>query len=251
MPLKIISFNTWYSRYWSKIIPFLQSVDADIFCLQEVSRNFPHFGLENVDMVEKITTAFPNYHCVYAPILARQENEKVQDLGNMILCKQEILQQNAHYLFQQPDWKIDDYENQARNLVEVQVACDGKILSVFNTHLSYSARFIDSPRKIIESQKLRAIIEKREHSILCGDLNSPPNSKVLQELNAILPNSDGSSQFTFAKYPFDYNGFKVSGLEYKLDYILATSRVTIENVQVPDISISDHLPIIADIQILT
>ncbi len=251
MPLKIISFNTWYSKFWSKMVPYLQSVNADIICLQEVSRNWPNFGLEKVDVVEKITQALPGYSCVYAPILARVEKGIVQDLGNLTLCKRNIVQKKIHYLFQQPDWKIDDYENQARNMVEVQLDCDGELLSIFNTHLSYSARFVDSPRKILESQKMKKIIEKREHAILCGDLNSPPNSKVIEELRSILPRGDYSSEFTFAKYPFDYNGFHVSSLEYKLDYILATSSVKIENVHVPDISISDHLPIVADVQIST
>lgn len=245
MKLKIVSYNIWAGKHYKEVLHFLRQERADVMCLQEVGRNNPyHPELVAVDILEELRKAFPEYAVVYAPIGQRINNGVEQSWGNVILSKHKIRSSKLHYFFQQPDW-IQEHDKQARNALETQIEVDGSILTVFTTHLTYAHEFVSSPRQLIETKKLINAVGNKKLTVLAGDINAHLDTEVMRLLQKKFPHSDGLSQPTFAKHPFSYKEFDVTYLKYKIDHILATKDITIERVTIPDLSASDHLPLVA------
>jgi len=243
MVIKFLTYNIWYSKNWRKIISFIKKQIPDIFTLQEVTSNFPEFNLNNTDVVAEFRKAFPKYQSVFAPILYKEEGGKVIQFGNMILSRFPITNHKAHYFFKQPDWNVDDYENQARHLLEAQIDVKGKRIFVFTTHLTYSKSFQDNPKKIEEAKKIVEIIKDKKPTILAGDFNSTPDSEVIRIIDAQIKYIDREKHPTWTKHPFSKDGFEANTLDWKLDYIFLSKDLSHQNLQIIDTDLSDHLPI--------
>lgn len=83
-----------------------------------------------------------------------------------------------------------------------------------------------------------------------GDFNSAPDSSTIKKietrLKAIGPDY---SELTFTTKPFQHEAFRVDGLEWRLDYIFATSDIKVLSSKIIETDYSDHLPILAEIEV--
>ena len=248
MIIKFLTYNIWYGKNWKEIIPFIKNLSPDIFALQEVTSNLSKFDLGNVDIVIELQKAFPEHQSVFAPINYKKELGKVIQYGNMILSRFPIINHKVHYFFKQPDW-TDDYENQARHLLEARIDVEGKGISVFTTHLTYSKAFQDNPKKIKEAEKIVDIISDKKPTILAGDFNSTPNSKTIKSIDTQIKYLDREKRPTWTKHPFSKDGFKANTLNWKLDYIFLSEDLSHQNLEIIDTALSDHLPMKVEINL--
>lgn len=249
MDLKFLTYNLWYSKNWKAEIRFLQKQNADIFTLQEVTKNLPKFGLDNTDVFNELKRSFPNYQGFFAPITRKIENGKEISFGNAIFSRYPIVSSQAYYFLKPLGW-TDDYENQSRNLAEAVIRISNRLLYVFTTHLTYSPGFIDTVNKVKEAKKIVDIIEDKTPFILAGDFNSHPSTKVIETISRIVPYLDKKeNKSTWTKQPFSYKDFSENELRWKLDYVFASRELSCINYQLENISLSDHLPIIVDFKI--
>jgi endonuclease/exonuclease/phosphatase family metal-dependent hydrolase len=82
--------------------------------------------------------------------------------------------------------------------------------------------------------------------IFAGDLNSKEGSEIVCLLEQSLSNAlRGSDLRTFANHPFSFQGFEVNDLEYLLDYIFVNDQVRVLAVHAENVAGSDHLPVVA------
>lgn len=248
MIIKFLTYNIWYSKNWREIILFIKNLSPDIFALQEVTSNLPKFDLENTNVIIEIQKAFPEHQSVFAPINYEKKFGKEVQFGNMILSRFPIISHKTHYFFKQPDW-TDDYENQARHLLETQIDMEGKRIFVFTTQLSYSKAFQDNPKKIEEAKKIVDIIKNRKPTILAGDFNSTPKSEVIRTIDAQIKYLDRKKYPTWTKHSFSKNGFETNTLNWKLDYIFLSEDLSHQNLEIVDTALSDHLPIKVEISL--
>lgn len=107
---KFINYNLWFSKNWKKEIAFLQRQNADIFTLQEVTRNLPKFGLDETDVFTELTNSFLSHRGIFAPITYKIENNKEIAFGNAIFSRFPIVSSKTYYYLKPLDW-TDDYEN--------------------------------------------------------------------------------------------------------------------------------------------
>lgn len=54
---------------------------------------------------------------------------------------------------------------------------------------------------------------------------------------------------TWTVHPFDYRGWKVKDLEYRVDNILVSPGLTLKDGRTIKSKLSDHLPVVAEIEI--
>lgn len=248
MIIKFLTYNIWYSKNWKEIIPFIKNHSPDIFALQEVTSNLPKFDLDNTDVIIELQKAFPEHQNVFAPINYEKKFGRVAQFGNMILSRFPIVNHKAHYFFKQPDW-TDDYENQARHLLEAQIDVEGKRIFVFTTQLTYSKAFQDNPKKIKEAKKIVDIIKDKKPTILAGDFNSTPNSEVIKTIDAQIKYLDREKRPTWTKHFFSKDGFEANTLNWKLDYIFLSKDLSHQDLDIIDTTLSDHLPMKVEISL--
>jgi len=149
---------------------------------------------------------------------------------------------------QDPNIQNPDYSKEGRVYIETIIEVDGKKITIATTHMSYTHKFVLTPKKEAETNKMIEILkEKNSNFIFTGDLNSPPDSYTINELSKLLKNAGPTlEQNTWTTKPFSYNGFNADTLNWRLDYCFVTPDIEVKSSQIIDTPYSDHLPILIE-----
>ncbi len=124
---------------------------------------------------------------------------------------------------------------EVRYCLKAIVRIPGGILNVFSTHLGLDA--VDRKPQVEVLAKL--VKTEKDPVILMGDFNC--GSGELQPLYDVMV--DVGEKFRFKDtYPCD-------NPTYRIDYIFISPETICTNLYVPDCDASDHLPVIADLQL--
>jgi endonuclease/exonuclease/phosphatase family metal-dependent hydrolase len=175
--------------------------DADVICLQEVSRYDSEMdGGKGTDQATVLGTFFPGYHPVFGPALDRQGNVPAQrrQFGNLILSRLPVLQVFKHLLPQPAP--AEPCKHMPRQALEVVVEINDGPLRIVTTHLEYHSesqrqaqarRLREVQAEVIKNQQYAnnapssgpyAAVPRPARSILCGDFNSAPDDSVYNML---------------------------------------------------------------------
>jgi endonuclease/exonuclease/phosphatase family metal-dependent hydrolase len=251
MQFKLISYNIWHGKKWDILLPWLKEQNPDILCLQEVTSYKQNWGdNQDVDLFEVLKQELDLNGVLGKAWHERDEYESYQ--GCAILTRFPITSHRIHFLsgnLSYGDEFDHDWSREPRVAVEASLDVHSQAVSIYTTHLSYHKYFADDARKLRQATKLhRLAVNSASHTptLICGDFNSLPKSKVIDLFSSTFTNClDRKSFRSFARYPFKHDDFEVNTLEYLLDNLFVSDGITCQNIEVPNTAASDHLPIIA------
>jgi endonuclease/exonuclease/phosphatase family metal-dependent hydrolase len=244
MKISILQWNIWYKEDIQNIAEFLQAHPADIICLQELTRDYAKQRTADTTkyISEKLGYAY------YAEAM-RPNDEWIQ--CNAIFSRFPITDKYATWI-NEPigTGGIDD---EYRAYVEATLDVNGTEIAVGTTHMSYTHKFITTPRKEEEADKLCAALTRKNEQrriLLAGDLNATPDTPTIQKVSSILKNvGPDISNKTWTTKPFSYDGFEETKLNWRLDYIFASPTFEVVSSEVLTTDYSDHLPVRAVVEI--
>ncbi len=275
--MKIISWNIQSTQGCDAKFDFQRICDtlnaqgnADVICLQEVSRNFEEYGAN--DQLALFQKAFPDFEAVWAPALSlRSQNKCRREFGNLTLVRSPLLL-NAH-LHSLPNPPAQGLMQMPRSLVETRIAYQDKTLSLFNTHLAYhhqaermaqvqyicqlKAQGMERQRAPSQAEGSGAYhpLQEADDFLLCGDLNL---TQYTQEYEYLISTAQWVDCWT-ALYPnikhpatcgiFDHIQWKEG--ENCRDFFMITPSLqeNLISMQVDQkTNASDHQPIILDLR---
>jgi endonuclease/exonuclease/phosphatase family metal-dependent hydrolase len=245
MKISILQWNIWGVEDIHNICKFLKENPADIFCLQELTVNYPKQTVKNT----------PNYlskelglnHFYKEVPIESIDGEKMW-LANGVFCKPPMIKKDFCWT-RQPGRAGDD--NETRVYIEAELNINGHQLAIGTTHMSYTHRFEPTPNKIKETNRLLKFISKYSKKfIIAGDFNSAPGSYTIEKFKNKYQNlGPDFKQNTWATKPFSYNGFEESELNWRLDHIFGTKDIKLIKSEILQTEFSDHLPILSIIEI--
>lgn len=183
-------------------------VDADVICLQEVTRGFSDIsGNPQRDQVAELTALLPGYRVIFAPGVDRTHGDGTpRQFGNVIATRLPVREIFRHAL----PWPADpDVASMPRVALEVTVLAGTSPLRVICTHLEYYSK----PQREAQADALRQWhTEACDHArrpgksekkpgpftpeprptaaVLCGDFNSKPDDVAYRRV--LEPYSDGT-----------------------------------------------------------
>ncbi|MCL5784026.1 MAG: endonuclease/exonuclease/phosphatase family protein, partial [Patescibacteria group bacterium] len=101
----------------------------------------------------------------------------------------------------------------------------------------------DTESRINQSQKINQFLKKLpREKILCGDFNLALNTQSVKILEEDMVNLIKKYQITATRNKF------FPGEEKFADYTFVSNGINVKNFQVPDIEVSDHLPMILEFE---
>lgn len=236
MNITVLQWNIWYKEDIRNIAEFLGEHRADVICLQELTiQDIPEVGHTPNFIAKQL-----GYHHFYKEIDLGKDKIKI---ANGIFSKYPIVAANWQWINEATG--TGHYDDENRAYIEVTLDVNGEEFTVATTHMSYTNAFISTSRKQQETQRLIEILKnKHRNFVFTGDLNAAPGSPTIQAVSSVLQNvGPDLSQNTWTTKPFSYDGFEETKLNWRLDYVFATSNIKTTNVEVLNTEYSDHLPV--------
>jgi endonuclease/exonuclease/phosphatase family metal-dependent hydrolase len=242
--IKMLQWNVWYHENYKNTVEFIKKTNPDILCAQELTINFG--ANPGIDIPKEIAKANGYNYFFQAAKITGTNGEELQ-MGNAIFSRFPI--QDKKYSLVQ-DGK-DSADSEDRYYIEVLLHIKGTQLKVGTVHLSYSPAFAMTEKKLAEAEKLYGAVQNNhEKFILTGDMNAKPGSPIIEGLEEMFIHADpNTDRPTWTTKPFSYQGFEADSLDWRLDYIFATEDINVVSNKIIETNYSDHLPILAEVQI--
>ena len=230
--MKVIFLNVWQGKIRDKLAQFLksQSHSTDIFCFQEAYEETKSLLRNCLPSFQEITATKPMAFSDNFFDQATYVGKSIPILQSEILLKEENetgLGLTIHARHKEHDFFICNFHGQ--------------------TYLGEDNK-LDSSIRLVQSEKIiNSLQDKTGLKIIGGDFN-------------ILPEAESIRMFRENGYRDLIKEFKISTTRNRLaldlypkkqyfsDYCFASPDVKIKNFSVPNIEISDHLPLILELE---
>lgn len=231
--LKIVCYNIRYGELASleEIAAFFNDQEADIVALQEIDVNTNRPGAPHQNGKDFITEL--GYHSGMLTAYARTIYYSGGYYGIGILSKYPFTQTRKVLLPMTQGAR----EQRAMLLADVELP-NGKIITFVSTHLDHSTSDVRSAQVELINQTL---MDNPYPVIIAGDFNAAPESKEIKE---------GMKDWGRA-CPLEFTA-PAKAPRVKIDYIFyhPVDKWNVLKSETPQIQLSDHLPVTAEMELI-
>ena len=235
-----------------------ESSDAtDIFCFQEIFRS--PAGIKECrdvrpNIFSEVETLLPNFSSLFAPSQDRFDNTGPVNfqitVGQGIFAKKNIKIEShgSVFIYKELNGGADEIENLPDNMQFIRFSVDNKKYIVCNLHgIAYPGHKLDTPERLAQSRKIVEFLQGEDGTkILCGDFNLLPQTKsiaMIEETGMVNLIKKFKIERTRSRLsPF----FGKPDFQKFADYTFVSPDVDVINFGVPDIDISDHMPMVLE-----
>ncbi len=257
--MKLISLNTWGGREFNSLVKFIKQhqKNTDIFCFQEVFSTTSNVKLNyerKMNLFEDLSKVLTNYQGYFSPslqnyaIFSRSEVYKTDfdlEFGLSIFVNKNISVNSFGDFFVYGKRNIfnpNDLNTIPRNVQYLTFTKSDKKFTICNLHgIWLKEGKQDTPARLKQSKQINEFLDKHDgEKILCGDFNLGLNTKSIKILEKNMKN-------LIKEYAVSTTRNKLfPGHEKFADYTFVTRDIKVKSFEVPDIEISDHLPMILE-----
>jgi endonuclease/exonuclease/phosphatase family metal-dependent hydrolase len=253
--------------------------DADVICLQEVSRFDTELdGGIGADQVAVLSALFPDHVAIFGPALDRlnEGTHQRRQFGNLILSRLPVIQIFNHLLPQPAP--AEPCKHMPRQALEVVIETKEGPLRITTTHLEFhcaeqrlaqAGRIRDVQAEVLANLSYAltapasgpyAAIDRPARSIICGDFNSAPDDTIYQTLTAPITNMPGGYRdawrWVHNQTPhaptcgiYDHNQWPEGPHCRDFFFISEDMRELVSDVQVQiETDASDHQPVLLSLK---
>lgn len=246
MNIKILQWNILWTEKIENIVSALKKIDADIICLQELTRGAKVNN--NIDTAMFVAKEL-DFHYFYQDAQVWPSGEK-QAQGNAVFSRFPITDSRCLFL-QESKPNPKDATEEGRTYTECTIEIERKKIQVATVHLSFTPRFEYTKERKHETENLINIIKnKEEQFVLMGDFNASPESEVMRQILPYLKDCGPSfDQKTWSTKPFEKKGFVVNDLNWRIDYVLSSPDIKVVSSEIIKTDYSDHLPVLVTFEV--
>lgn len=241
--MKILQLNVWTGRIKGALLNFIEQNDFDLICMQEAVWSPKSDMLEVFsDSVEQIKTAshLP-YESRAINWTIRAFNSKIHQ-GIVILSREQITDEKIELIYGKPEI-ADSSQKLSDHCYTAQFVKLKNGLNVINYHGYWLPSPIGDDTTISTMKKVADIAKDITGPlVMCGDLNVTHESPAMRELD-FLKDLTHEHHITNTLVGLKFNG------QVACDHILVNDEVEVLDFKVLDDIVSDHKPLIAEINL--
>lgn len=249
--LKFIQVNIYKGKYFDNLVEFLNSEQPDIVSMQEVSSGSANLGGGEADLFEQLKTktgmrGFFNADFTFS--------DSVGHSGNAILTKHKIVESKIVVLSEHDiipkalEESRHFAESGPRHLVDCEISLgDGVSMHGLCIHGAWTAPPTDTPTTLRQAKMIADHLQSlNKPFLLGGDFNAIITSKTIGLINEVANNLLLNTGIIQTTHPSVH---KIAPRGYLIDFIFASLDIKVISVQSPTVLVSDHLPVIATVDI--
>lgn len=252
--LTYLQLNIWRGgELFNNILDFLDNISPDIISFQEVimSLGSEYSSLEQTQLMRIIMDRTRLTYLSFMPycILTDSTSPDLPEVlqGTAVLSAYPITKQTGEYYIDSFT-KIDISELEhglkiPRLLHTCDINIDNKKLTVMNVHGVWNPKHgRDNEQRLQMASFISEKLKGAQYTIISGDFNTDPDTKSMSMIREGLQDPFlGKISTTFNKKQKDTS--KVSW-DFVVDHTMLSHDIQIHESSVPDVDVSDHLPLI-------
>lgn len=252
--LKIINLNVWIGgKLFDPMLDFLNNEKADIVLLQEVYNSQDPSLERRYRTFEVLKEQLGYEYGAFAPAFLEEMGEQSFEQGNAILSVFPLTEVSTTWYDVPYGTRIDDWEHfhvTPRCLQHVVADIDGKSFHLLNTQGIWGEDGGDNERRLKMAEQI--VTEVSDHSplLLAGDFNVRYQTEAIAKIEKKLTNvfkDDVKTTFNLKQKDLEkFPGFA----DAAVDGIFVTPDIKIIEKRVPDVDVSDHMPMVVEVEIL-
>lgn len=251
MKVKLVTLNLWLGgMYFENVLDFLKREKPDILNLQEVYDAKDNKLHKRFRTIEEFKIEFEKElpHYIFDEELMDTRNKA--PWGNAVFSRFPIVEKDVNF-FDTPFGDFDfettnDSSLAPHNIQRVLLDVEGKPFHVFNMHGIWGTNGDDSARRFEMVQIVTDFIGDRTPAVLSGDMNMDPDNKAVGEIKKKLVSVFGTSlPSTFNLKVKTKPGFAKAAV----DMIFVSPDVRVVEKYMPDVEVSDHMPLVVELEI--
>lgn len=253
MKIKILDLNIWGGEFLGRIIDFIHKENPDIVLLQEV-----YNGTGNLDFKYRSLSILSEKlnlpHHAFEPLLIDvRSNDKIL-WGNAIFSRYTIENQKVIFFdipfgeFNIENSDIKSTKNQffSMGMLKTSIKINSKDFNVYSVHGIWGFDGEDNPRRLMMSDVIIDEIKNKQNIILAGDFNVQPYTKTIVDIEEHLQNVFKNELVS----TFNMKYKKLSSYATAaVDMIFVSKHFKIASRYMPDVDVSDHMPLVCELKI--
>lgn len=253
--LKFIQINIYKGKYLDELVEFLKEEESDFISMQEVSAGkLNNYESKDVNLFELLSQKL-SYKGVFhsdVEILGDPNSS----FGNAVFAKWPILDSKVIILNTFRPMTLTEFSSDPaiwasmpRHMLDVVCQVGGVKIHVISIHGRRIAPPVDNP----ESMRQASLIADHLRSlgdelfILGGDFNMPPETSTITIVSGAATNLMEGSGVSQTLNPAVH---ELGDRGYLVDYIFTSKHFKLKSLAVPQVTVSDHLPVIAQLELL-
>ncbi len=263
--MRLLSYNIWMKLYnATKVWNFIKQNDFDIVLFQENLRHFEDkvFDMYKTDYFIKRIIWESYKYSFFGPVWlsdwVRKNWEYTRPFNwfveqwNEIISKYPIVQASNEFFYWNYERKFDwtDFveNDHSRAILVSEVEFNNKRVQIINVHWTYSKDKLDSKRSLLQNKTILEITKRNNlPTIIAWDFNLFPETESIKLLDNHFRNLIKEYRVKSTRPDFD-DGLDV--WNNVVDYIFVDDKIKVNNFEVINTNISDHLPLVLDFEVL-
>lgn len=254
MKLTLVNVNIWIGGIlFDELLDFLKNQAADIVLLQEVFSGDDQFEAKQYRSFEVLQKELGLPYAHFAPAFTEPAEGREVTQGNAILSKYPLSEVSVSFYDvpfgpRDPD---DDtkYHVTPRNLQHVTANISGKELHLLNTQGIWGEHGGDTERRLKMADHIMAEVGENHPLVLSGDFNVNEDTQTIRKIEAKLKNvfkKELKTSFNVKRKDLERSpGYATS----VVDMFFVSEDVKILEHFVPQVDVSDHMPLVCSIEI--
>ncbi len=262
--MRVVSLNIWGGHLLGALITFLQDIDADVLCLQEVldssvARSTQICGVNGarLNLFEDLSRALPGHHGIFCPSIETVPDDAAFGDTPILSGIATFVRKGIPIIKQCVDFVHKEFEVIPRgepplpriaHAFSVWDARAGKTVGIAHMHGLWTpgepTSKLDTLERIEQAQRFASLVRflPPGRRIACGDWNVLPESETFDILEHIgmrdLVRARGvtDTRTSYYKKPVRY-----------ADYMCVSREITVTRFDVPaEPEVSDHRPLLLE-----
>lgn len=264
--MKLISLNVWGGKEFRPLIDFIkENADStDIFCFQEVlkfgtispdSSKYFFFWDVTPDIFDQIQKALPAHAGFFFPIqdgICKDETFVTYGQGMFISKKIEFEANGFDFFYRGLNMARNDKDSTGigRGFQYARIRKKGERILIGSAHgPAEPGDKLDTKDRLHYVARIKDFLQKETgKKILCGDFNLLPDTESIKILESDFINLIKEFRIKDTRGPISQKKFKGTP-QYFADYTFVSKNLNVKSFKVPEVSVSDHLPMILEFEV--
>jgi len=252
--VKFLQINIFKGKYLDKLVEFIKRENPDFISMQEVTtRGFNLYNDRDVSVFELLCSYLRMHGEFNGDLQLSSDHKSV--FGNAVFSKYSIVQKHVLSLKKFRPVTISELDGDNgrireqinRHLLDVIVKIKNRFVHIFSWHGAWTAPPHDTDETLRQGRLVRDYLNNVDGTfILGGDLNAVMASETVKLISSVANNLMLNAQAKMTTNPAVH---RISPRGYLVDYIFASRDVDLISLKVPQVTVSDHLPIVAEVEL--